>query len=357
MILIGCFISFVCFANGFLLEGKTLQPPTTSSLITDVHFDVLMKLLLEQRDSQRKQNQIITQLQSELLTTQQEVTNKYLDLNKCTFNGTLEKQYNHLLNKTDTLQNRFNILEQHYTALQTEYLQQQKTHSVDIMYIHQNLSKLDVITKDLGNELLSLKHLKTVSDLQRVNDILNDTKHLEDEIQKTNGKVNNLENDLEARKNDVLALFNKADLTERKLDKKLNELDNRVILVAGATRGNYTNGQNIIFSDIIIASGVGNAISFKSSGIFTCERSGIYQIAAYVSSNANHCAFSVRKNKTFIGDAFGSVGDSFHDFETMTFVSVVQLNVNDTLEIYSDSTDDQLIYGNRESGMSIVQIR
>lgn len=227
MILISYFVSFVCFATGFLLEGKTLQPPTTNSLITDVHFDMLMKLLLEQRDNQRKQNQIIAQLQRDLLTTQQEVTNKYLDLNKSSLNGTVEKQYNHLLNRTDTLQNRLNILEQQYTALQNEYIQQQKMHSVDIMYMHQNVSKLDVITKDLGNELSSLKHLKTVSDLQRVNDILNETKHLENEIQKTNGKVNILENNLEARKNDVLALFNKADLTERKLAKRLNELDNR----------------------------------------------------------------------------------------------------------------------------------
>lgn len=126
-----------------------------------------------------------------------------------------------------------------------------------------------------------------------------------------------------------------------------------VILVAGATRGTYADQHTILFHDIIISSGVRDVDSFNSTGAFTCERGGMYQIAAYIASNANHCSFTVRKNKAYIGDAFASLGDFY---ETMTFISVVELKVNDTIEIYSGSTG-QLVYGNRESGISIVQIR
>lgn len=86
----------------------------------------------------------------------------------------------------------------------------------------------------LEHEFTTFNHLNSSINLLSVSNVLNVTEHLNSEIQETNYKLAAIENDANARKNDFIALFNKADLTERKmetisqkLEEKLNDWNKR----------------------------------------------------------------------------------------------------------------------------------
>jgi hypothetical protein len=63
------------------------------------------------------------------------------------------------------------------------------------------------------------------------------------------------------------------------------------------------------------AMGITHIDAFKTSGKFTCERSGIYLIAAFVQSNTHENGFTITKNNQGIADAFGSLTG---EYETAT---------------------------------------
>ena len=72
--------------------------------------------------------------------------------------------------------------------------------------------------KKLEREIESLKQLTTISDLESVYTVWNETKHLEQEIQKTNSKLNSLVNEVDARGQDFVALYRHSQLIDRKME-------------------------------------------------------------------------------------------------------------------------------------------
>lgn len=55
---------------------------TTNPPLSDNHFDMLLKLWVEQRQIQKSQEQMVKQLQQELFNTKLEITQNIYDLNK-----------------------------------------------------------------------------------------------------------------------------------------------------------------------------------------------------------------------------------------------------------------------------------
>lgn len=95
------FISFILHSSGFLLNTVSQLPTTKDPIIIDKHFDMLLDLILEQRRSQRKQDQEITQLRQDVLAVQQELA--LCKLNNQNIDSS-ETRFIVLENKTEKLQ-------------------------------------------------------------------------------------------------------------------------------------------------------------------------------------------------------------------------------------------------------------
>lgn len=95
------FISLILHSSGFLLNTASQLPTTKDPIITDKHFDMLLDLILEQRRSQRKQDQEITQLRQDVLTVQHELALCKLNNQN---NDSSETRFIVLENKTEKLQ-------------------------------------------------------------------------------------------------------------------------------------------------------------------------------------------------------------------------------------------------------------
>ena len=69
--------------QGFLLDGKT-TPASHGNMLTDSHFNILMNLLIEERQV-RSQN--VAEIQRELLAAQSNWNNKYDNPTVCECKG------------------------------------------------------------------------------------------------------------------------------------------------------------------------------------------------------------------------------------------------------------------------------
>ncbi|CAC5400908.1 PABPC [Mytilus coruscus] len=130
---------------------------TTNSPSSDDHFDMLLKLLVEQRQIQKEQEQKIKQLQQELFTTKLEVTQKFHDMNKT---ACKERGSDEVRNLTRSLQTQIDILNV------SQFRQ--------ITTVRDNSNKIKV----LEHEIAVSNHLKSSINLQSLSNVLNTTKHL-----------------------------------------------------------------------------------------------------------------------------------------------------------------------------------
>ena len=107
----------------------------------------------------------------------------------------------------------------------------------------------------------------------------------------------------------------------------------------------------IPFQDVKTAMGITHIDAFKTSGKFTCERSGVYLIAAFVQSNTHENGFTIYKNNKALGDAFGSLTG---EYETATAIVIESVTANDTISIQSRRAME--IFNSYESCLSILQV-
>lgn len=102
---------------------------------------------------------------------------------------------------------------------------------------------------------------------------------------------------------------------------------------------NLKGGQVVILSDVDNANGFGNSYTFETTGECICDKSGLYLLADYFSTNAVNASLNTYKNNIFFGAAYGS---NVQYYETLNFVSILQLNVKDILHV---TFGGGLIYG------------
>lgn len=207
------FISVILHSSGFLLNTASQLQTTKDPMITDKHFVMLMDLIYEQRLSQRKHGQEITKLRQDFLTMQNELALCKLNQQN---NESSEIRITVLENKTEKLQKEFESSSQHVNSMIMEF---------PIKYTTVNKSK------ELEYDVESLKSLKTFNNLHALFDVRNYSQHIENELQKTNSKLDATVNDAEARKQDFLALYQKADLTEQHLEERWMQISERGITI------------------------------------------------------------------------------------------------------------------------------
>lgn len=75
-----------------------------------------------------------------------------------------------------------------------------------------------------------------------------------------------------------------------------------VFITARPIEGNYNAGQIVTYESVELKNGIKNVTSFQTSGIFTCEKRGIYQISIFITTNPHTSRFIVFKNKNYIAE-------------------------------------------------------
>ena len=203
MMLLGIIIVLSLFTccSGILLGDRTQPQTTTAPTFSDKQFSILLDMLADEKRSRLKLEERVITLENELLATQKGVTNNYHTGTKNNENrgqqmGTvnaLDTKYTTLQSKYDSLHSKFEKLQLNHTSLEKNVFQ-------------------------LQQKLASLERLKGDANLGMIIDARNETNRLELELQMTNNKLSVVENDVSARKQDFIALFNKADSTEHELE-------------------------------------------------------------------------------------------------------------------------------------------
>ncbi|CAG2234055.1 unnamed protein product [Mytilus edulis] len=119
----------------------------------------------------------------------------------------MERNCNSMLVSFNAVANKYTELQNNYTLLENLVVKVEATN-------HVLENKTNLIEKK--NKMLT--QLQTISDLKSVYNLWNQTKHLEEELLKTNYKLESIVNDADARKQDFLALFSRLKSTDKKLD-------------------------------------------------------------------------------------------------------------------------------------------
>ncbi|XP_063410657.1 CAP-Gly domain-containing linker protein 1-like [Mytilus trossulus] len=378
-------LMFVC-CDGFLID--TTNPPGTGQYMTDKHYKALMDLFFEERQARLHLEYAVTQLQHELVKTQTAVGNKLLESNK--YNKTIEQYVKELKNKTEVLDIRLFDVESDNIQLKTELNSLRKSHSelkVQYNQIKQNYASFENKTHYFDTEIQSLKQLKSVTDLQAVFRISNQTDHLEHELQNTNSQIVVLQSSDNARKQDFLALYNKTMVVEQSMNNQFQssetinkariqkvavDVSQNSIKVAKAlddiTAYNqrtavslypvyktYSSGSTIMFNGIRSSNGLNSTrlANIRNKGYFTCDNDGLYRISVSLMTKTAGCRVDVFTNNSLRNHIYAhNVHDS--DFNTMTFDSLERLSKGDTIILKAGST--VLLYGSSYSVLSVLQI-
>ena len=106
----------------------------------------------------------------------------------------------------------------------------------------------------------------------------------------------------------------------------------------------------IQFTYVRLAVGIHNTDSITNSGIFTCEKAGLYLISVYIVTNTHHGSYVLHKNSKVIADAFASLTDYY---QTASTTVVEHLAVSDTISVRGGL----YVYDDYESCLTILQIQ
>lgn len=126
-----------------------------------------------------------------------------------------------------------------------------------------------------------------------------------------------------------------------------------VLLCACASRTyTYSSGQVIKFGSIQVSNGITGLASFKTSGIFICEKKGHYLISFFITSKNPYASMTIFKNNSNIGRA---TKHGTSEYQTHTVIVLSNLNVGDTISVKADaSTFD--VWSCGDSYFSMLQV-
>lgn len=111
----------------------------------------------------------------------------------------------------------------------------------------------------LEGEIETIKHLKIMADLQAIVNISIKANNTEHELKTTKTKLDSVVNDVNARKQDFIALFNKADLTEHNIDLTLKSMEkNFTSLTSQMLQLSQNISSSILEREVHSMSNIGN---------------------------------------------------------------------------------------------------
>jgi hypothetical protein len=110
--------------------------------------------------------------------------------------------------------------------------------------------------------------------------------------------------------------------------------DVSVALTACANSETFLAGSVVKFTRIRSIVGINNISLLNSTGKFSCEEEGLYQISVSIVSKTVHSRYNIFKNNRLISWTYVSDDDYI---DTGTTVAAVELKVNDTLWVMANT--------------------
>lgn len=204
-------LNFGVFCSGCLLDDRTSPSQPTDQSMSDKQFYMLMNLLTKEENARLKLEDEISQLKKELLVTQQGVTTNYHTYHQS--NETLSMELKTMKEDMSKMVHNYSNLQMKYDLVKAE-LNEVKLNSTQISYY----------ARVLEDEIESIKHLKIMADLQAIINIAIKANNIEHELNTTKTKLESVVHDLDARKQDLIALFNNGDKMETALNHSNSEI-------------------------------------------------------------------------------------------------------------------------------------
>ncbi|XP_052085594.1 uncharacterized protein LOC127723138 [Mytilus californianus] len=344
-----------------------LSNQTLGNYITDAHYNVVLDLFNLERQARLNLEKYVIRLNerlSEMEKDSERTQSKLNNIMSSQVKQEWKEEVTLLKNQTDAISETCGQLFIDYKNLKKDF----------------NIIKQQ--TQKLQNEVVDLKYLKSVAQLQNVDTLNNVTKRLEKEIQHTNDNIELLVSDSNtAHKKDFTALVNNAaqmrketaDI-ETRLCKRFSELQNSTISSLGILNtdvnlrmqnfstllkelenkvenrsdlniasqskrvaltacggGIYSNGDTAKFSQIKENHGINSLDSFKQSGKFTCEVAGMYLFFASLISDSNDVYFRWYKNSRSQSGVY--ISERPPSYESGSGMLAVKLGVGDTVSL------------------------
>lgn len=123
-----------------------------------------------------------------------------------------------------------------------------------------------------------------------------------------------------------------------------------VAVTACANSKTFSGGEKIPFPNVHTKIGITDIMisSMKTTGIFKCEKPGLYFVSSFIMANTRGDYFLTKNGGSI---AFGILNGGY---QTSTIVQLVHLNANDTL--YIRNGNSKYIEGGDYSCLSILQL-
>ncbi|CAC5409414.1 C1QL [Mytilus coruscus] len=110
----------------------------------------------------------------------------------------------------------------------------------------------------------------------------------------------------------------------------------------------------IRFQSMKMSVGIQSLSSFLSTGKFTAEHSGLYQITVTIMTEDSGRYFDIKKNGATIISGYSQYHDSNQRWHTSTITTAVELDVGDQLYVFKGSISN--VYANR-SCITIIKVQ
>lgn len=269
----------VTFSHGFLFDTST--PSTTGgggSQITDRHYYDLLDMIMDERRYRRQMEHYIV--------------------------GKLQQDLESMKNETETTKDKYQKLLVEHSQLQTKMAQ---------------------LENDTGRK----------SDIQNIQNQVNNSR---DEYKRL---IGDLQKSTDHSFHNISVIQNELLMNMTSVHEQLTTDSHMVGFTACGGFRTYGRNPNMYFRDIKTAYGINNVTlgNITTSGIFTCEKPGLYLIITSIMAYNANARYNIWHNKV---KHLGSVQISpfydlqkIHDrmYHTGTGAAVVQLHINDTIQV------------------------
>lgn len=103
------------------------------------------------------------------------------------------------------------------------------------------------------------------------------------------------------------------------------------------------------------STGINNVAEFKNTGKFTCEKSGVYLFAAYITYEGNSNAFfEMQRNSQVLSHVLITYGTDSGKYFSASGTMAVQMNAGDIL--FAKANTDIAVVGNNYSCFTVLRI-
>lgn len=114
----------------------------------------------------------------------------------------------------------------------------------------------------------------------------------------------------------------------------------------------YSTHELVKFDDLRTSVGIKNLSAFKTSGKFSCEVKGLYQLSVHIASSTQSSTYSIYKNSNKLITTYTM---SYGYATTSTGVAVVEVDVGDTISVTPDTS--MYIYAEHWSCITIAMLK